>query len=100
MQEKIFASKFTKDSWDKCLDSISREGEVVGDIVVETMANLWHRRIVVYSRAYPHGISEESFNEEASKNGPPLLLAREKLFYQSLKQGEITGKSKYIVIKK
>lgn len=79
------------------MTTIEKEGTVVGDIVVETMAKFWRRKIVIYSRSAPHEITEEFVNEEAWVNGPPLLLAKEKLYYQSLKRGdgnvEVKGES-------
>lgn len=77
------------ESWETYLTTIEKEGAVVGDIVVETMAKFWRRKIVIYSRSYPDEIREEFVNDEAGENGPPLLLAKEKLYYQSLKRGDV-----------
>ncbi|CAG2205592.1 unnamed protein product [Mytilus edulis] len=52
------------------------------------MAKFLRRKIVIYSRSYPDEIRKEFVNDEAGVNGPPLLLAKEKLFYQSLKRGD------------
>ncbi|XP_071143015.1 uncharacterized protein [Mytilus edulis] len=95
--EKKESINLANESWETYLTTIEKEGNVVGDIVVETMAKYWRRKIVIYSRSYPDEITEEFVNEEAWVNGPPLLLAKEKLYYQSLKRGdgnvEVKGES-------
>ncbi|XP_063407791.1 uncharacterized protein LOC134691284 [Mytilus trossulus] len=95
--EKKESINLANESWETYLTTIEKEGTVVGDIVVERMAKFWRRKIVIYSRSDPDEITEEFVNEEDGVNGPPLLLAKEKLYYQSLKRGdgnvEVKGES-------
>ncbi|XP_063407794.1 uncharacterized protein LOC134691286 [Mytilus trossulus] len=86
--EKKKSVNLCNESWETYLTQIEKEGAVVGDIVVEAMAKFLSRKIVIYSRSYPNEIREEIVNEEAGVNGPPLLLGKEKLYYQSLKRGD------------
>jgi hypothetical protein len=83
-QNEIKSANFTSDTWKIYIDTLAKDKEIVEDIVVETMAKLLRRQIIVYSRSYTDQISRKKFNEDA--NGTPLLLAKEKLYYQSLER--------------
>jgi len=83
-QNEIKSANFTSDNWKRYIDKVARDKENVEDIVVETMAKLLRRQIIVYSRSYLNEISRKKFNEDA--NGTPLLLAKDKLYYQSLER--------------
>jgi hypothetical protein len=83
-QNEIKSANSTSDNWKRYIDKVARDKENVEDIVVETMAKLLRRQINVYSRSYPNEISRKKFNEDA--NGTPLLLAKDKLYYQSLER--------------
>jgi len=83
-QNEIKSANFTSDTWKIYIDKVAKDKENVKDIVVETMAKLLRRQIIVYSMSYPNEISRKIINEDA--NGTPLLLARDKLYYQSLER--------------
>ena len=83
-QNEIRSANFTKDTWKIYIDTVAKDKENVEDIVVETMAKLLRRQIIVYSRLFPNEISRKIINEDA--NGTPLLLAKDKLYYQSLER--------------
>ena len=80
-QEEIKSANFTSDNWKRYIDTVAKDKENVEDIVVETMAKLLRKQIIVYSRSNTNRIS---FNEEP--NETPLLLAKDKLYYQSLER--------------
>ena len=84
MQNEIKFANFTSDNWKRYIDKVAKDKENVEDIVVESMAKLLQRQIIVYLRSYTNEISRNKFNEEA--NGTPLLLAKGKLYYQSLER--------------
>ena len=83
-QNEIKSASFTSDTWKRYIDKVAKDKENVEDIVVETMAKLLRRQIIVYTRSYTDEISRKKFNEDA--NGTPLLLAKDKLYYQSLER--------------
>lgn len=83
-QNEIKSADFTRDTWKIYINKVTKDKENVEDIVVETMAKLLRRQIIVYSRSYTNEISRKKFNKEA--NGTPLLLAKHKLYYQSLER--------------
>jgi hypothetical protein len=73
-QNEIRSANFTSDTWKIYIDTVAKDKENVEDIVVETMAKLLRRQIIVYSRSYPNDISRKKFYEDA--NGTPLLLGK------------------------
>ena len=83
-QNEIKSANFTSDTWKIYIDKVAEDKENVEDIVVETMAKLLRKQIIVYSKSYTNEISRKKFNEDA--NGTPLLLAKDKLYYQSLER--------------
>ena len=83
-ENEIKSANFTSDTWKRYIDKVAKDKENVEDIVVEHMAKLLRRQIIVYSRSYTDEISRKKFNEDA--NGTPLLLAKDKLYYQSLER--------------
>ena len=84
LQDEIKSANFTSDTWKTYIDTVAKDKENVEDIVVETMAKLLRGQIIVYSRPYTNEISTNNFNEDA--NGTPLLLAKDKRYYQSLER--------------
>ena len=90
LQDKIKSANFTSDTWKIYIDKVAKDKENVEDIVVETMARLLGRQIIVYSRSYPNEISSKKFNVDA--NETPLLLAKDKLYYQSLQESNTSSK--------
>ena len=83
-QNEIKSAKFTSDNWKIYINKVAEDKENVEDIVVESMAKLLGRQINVYSKSYPNGMSRKIINGDV--NGTPLLLAKDKLYYQSLER--------------
>jgi hypothetical protein len=81
-QNEIKSANFTSDTWKRYIDKVAKDKENVEDIVVEHMAKLLRRQIIVYSRSYTNEISRKNFIKDAK--GTPFLLAKDKLYYQSL----------------
>ena len=84
LQNEIKSANFTTDDWKIYIEIVAKENENVEDIVVETMAKSLRRQIIVYSRSYFNETSTNIINEDAT--GIPLLLAKDKLYYQSLER--------------
>ncbi|CAG2205565.1 unnamed protein product [Mytilus edulis] len=84
LKQKKKSINLANESWDTHLTTIEKDREVV-----ETMAKFLSRTIVIYSLSCSNEIREKFVNNEDRVNGPPLLLAKEKLYYQSLKRGDV-----------
>ena len=83
-QNEIKSAKFTSDNWKIYINKVAEDKENVEDIVVESMAKLLGRQINVYSKSYPNEMSRKIINGDV--NGTPLLLAKDKHYYQSLER--------------
>ncbi|XP_063448714.1 uncharacterized protein LOC134728164 isoform X2 [Mytilus trossulus] len=79
---QIYDAHFTNEEWNIFIKKIAEDGEHIEDVVVEKMAKLLKKKIVIYSLSYANEISKKSINDEAS--GTPLLLGKEKGYYTSL----------------
>ncbi|XP_052072319.1 uncharacterized protein LOC127710482 [Mytilus californianus] len=87
--DHIYEAHFTNEEWKIFLKKIAEDGEHIEDIVVEQMAIILKKKIVIYSLSYANAISKKSINDEAS--GTPLLLGKEKSYYTSLERGQGTS---------
>ncbi|VDH95917.1 Hypothetical predicted protein [Mytilus galloprovincialis] len=87
--EQIYDAHFTNEEWHIFIEKIAEDGEHIEDVVVEKMAMLLKKKIVIYSLSYANEISKKSINDEAS--GTPLLLGKEKSYYISLERGQGTS---------
>ncbi|XP_071180279.1 uncharacterized protein [Mytilus edulis] len=83
---QIYDAHFTNEEWNIFIKKIAEDGEHIEDVVVEKMAMLLKKKIVIYSLSYANEISKKSINDEAS--GTPLLLGKEKSYYTSLERGQ------------
>ncbi|CAG2185100.1 unnamed protein product [Mytilus edulis] len=79
---QIYDAHFTNEEWNIFIKKIAEDGEHIEDVVVEKMAKLLKKKIVIYSLSYANEISKKSINDEAS--GTPFLLGKEKSYYTSL----------------
>jgi hypothetical protein len=61
-QNEIKSASFTSDTWKRYIDKVAKDKENVEDIVVETMAKLLRRQIIVYSRSYTDEISRKKLS--------------------------------------
>ncbi|XP_063448727.1 uncharacterized protein LOC134728170 [Mytilus trossulus] len=85
-RDQIHDAHFTDEGWIVFLKKIAEDGEHIEEIVVEQMAMILKKKIVIYSLSYDNEISKKSINDEAS--GTPLLLGKEKSYYTSLEGGQ------------
>ncbi|XP_052072321.1 uncharacterized protein LOC127710483 [Mytilus californianus] len=87
--DQIHDAHFTNEEWNIFIKKIAEDGEHIEDVVVEKMAILLKKKIVIYSLSYANEISKKSINDEAS--GTPFLLGKEKSYYTSLERGQGTS---------